>query len=81
MSSTIILLLILAVAIFGKANSVAIATCVLFMLKLLGLDRYVYPSIEKSGMTWGLILLIAAIMIPIANGSIAVENIKSVVTS
>lgn len=81
MSSTIILLLILAVAIFGKANSVAIATCVLLILKLIGLDRYLYPYIEKSGMTWGLILLIAAIMIPIANGSISAENIKNVFTS
>lgn len=81
MNSTIILLLILAVAIFGKANSVAIATCILLMLKLIGLDRYLYPYIEKSGMTWGLILLIAAIMIPIANGSISAENIKNVFTS
>ncbi|MEL7567702.1 MAG: DUF441 domain-containing protein [Dehalobacterium sp.] len=81
MSSTIILLCILAVAILGKANSVAIAICILLLLKLIGFDNYVYPSIEKSGMTLGLILLIAAIMIPIANGSISAENIKSVFTS
>ncbi|MBU3144450.1 DUF441 domain-containing protein [Clostridium sp. CF012] len=81
MNSNIILLLILAAAIFGKANSVAIATCILLMLKLLGLDRYVYPFIEKSGITGGLIFLIAAIMIPIANGSITTANIKNVFTS
>lgn len=81
MNSNIILLLILAAAIFGKANSVAIATCVLLMLKLLGLDRYVYPFIEKSGITGGLVFLIAAIMIPIANGSITTDNIKNVFTS
>ena len=81
LGSNIILLLILAAAIFGKANSVAIATCLLIMLKLLGLDRYVYPVIEKSGMTAGLILLIAAIMIPIASGRISVGNVKNVFTS
>ena len=81
MSPTIILLLILAAAIFGKANSVAIATCALLMLKLLGLDRYVYPTLQKSGMTWGLTLLIAAIMIPIANGTITSINVKNVFTS
>jgi uncharacterized membrane protein (DUF441 family) len=81
LSSSIILLLILTVAILGKANSVAIATCILLILKLLGIDKYVYPYIEKSGMMWGLILLMAAIMIPIANGSISAENIKSVFTS
>jgi len=81
LSSNIILLLILATAIFGKANSVAIATCILLMLKLLGLDRHVYPLIEKSGVTGGLIILIAAILIPIANGNITVESIKNVFTS
>jgi len=81
LNPTIILLLILAAAILGNANTVAIATCVLLMLKLLGLDRYVYPTLQKSGMTWGLILLIAAIMIPIANGTITSTNIKSVFTS
>ena len=81
MNSNIILLLILAAAVFGKANSVAIATCILLMLKLLGLDRYVYPFIEKNGITGGLIFLIAAIMIPIANGSITTANIKNVFTS
>ncbi|MBU3113469.1 DUF441 domain-containing protein [Clostridium lacusfryxellense] len=81
MDSTIILLLILAAAILGKANSVAIATCMLLMLKLLRLDKYIYPTIEKSGMTFGLILLIAAIMIPIANGQITFINIKSVFAS
>jgi len=81
LNSNIILLIILAAAIFGRANSVAIATCLLLMLKLLGLDRYVYPFIEKSGITGGLIFLIAAIMIPIANGRITAENIKNVFTS
>jgi len=81
LSSTIILLLILAAAILGKANSVAIATCVLIIIKLLGLDNYMYPTIEKNGMKWGLILLIAAILIPIANGKITTDNIKSVFTS
>ncbi|MHB1393510.1 MAG: DUF441 family protein [Clostridia bacterium] len=46
--------------------------------KLIGLDRNVYPYIEKSGMTWGLILVIAAIMIPIANGSVSAENINNI---
>lgn len=81
MSSTIILLLILAVAIFGKANTVAIATCILLMLKLLGLDKYAFPFIEKNGITWGVIFLIAAILIPVASGSITAENIKNVCTS
>lgn len=81
MDATVILMVILAIAIIGKAKSVAIATCILLMLKLLGLDGYVYPILNKSGMTWGLILLIAAIMIPIADGSIGVTSIRGTFTS
>jgi uncharacterized membrane protein (DUF441 family) len=81
MNSNIILLLVLAAAIFGKADSVAIATGVLLIIKLIGLDRYLYPVINNYGMTWGLLLLIAAIMIPIANGQITPINIKNVFTS
>ncbi|WP_027398871.1 DUF441 domain-containing protein [Anaerovorax odorimutans] len=81
MSSNIILLLVFAIATIGKANSVAIATGALLIIKLVGIDKFVYPYIEKNGLTFGLILLIAAIMIPIANGSISVENIKNIFTS
>lgn len=81
MSSNIILLLILAVAILGKANSIAIATSALIIIKLVGVDRYVYPYIEKNGTTFGIIVIVAAIMIPIANGSITAENIKNIFTS
>lgn len=81
MDATVVLMLILAIAIIGKAKSVAIAACLLLIVKLLGLDGYVYPIINKSGMTWGLILLIAAIMIPLADGSITVTSIKGTFTS
>jgi len=81
MSATIILLTILVVAFFGKANSVAIATCILLILKLAGLDSLIFPALEKSGMNWGLIILLAAIMVPLANGSVSTENIKKVFTS
>jgi uncharacterized membrane protein (DUF441 family) len=77
MESAIILVIILAAAVIGKANSVAIAACLLLILKLLGVDKYAYPVIEKSGVTVGLIILIAAILIPLANGSITADNIKS----
>lgn len=81
MESNIILLAILAASILGKANSVAVATCILLIVKLLNMDKYLFPAIEDHGMFLGLILLIAAILIPIANGEITSINIKSVFTS
>lgn len=81
MESNIILLAILAASILGKANSVAVATCLLLIIKLLNMDKYIFSHIESHGMFLGLVLLIAAILIPIANGKITPINIKSVFTS
>jgi uncharacterized membrane protein (DUF441 family) len=81
LESTIILMVVLAVAIIGKANSVAIAACILIILKLLHVDQYAFPFLQKNGVFWGLVLLIAAILIPIANGSITTANIRGIFTS
>lgn len=75
------LIVILIASVVGKANSVAIATCILLMIKLLNVEEYIFPSIEKNGVTIGLILLIAAILIPIAKGTVTSNNVKSVFTS
>lgn len=81
LESNIILLAILAASILGKANSVAVATCMLLIIKLLSIDKYVFPYIEEHGLFLGLVLLIAAILIPIANGTVTPSNIKNVFTS
>jgi uncharacterized membrane protein (DUF441 family) len=81
LDSNIILLVILTASILGKANSVAIATSILLIIKLVNLDKYIFPVIENNGMTLGLILLIAAILIPIADGKYTAINIKNVFTS
>jgi uncharacterized membrane protein (DUF441 family) len=77
----IILLIILCIAVAGKANSVALAVCGLIMIKLLKVEKYLFPTIEKSGMFWGLILLTASILIPIARGDIKYQDISKTILS
>lgn len=81
MDSNIILIAILAISVLGKANSVAIASCVLLFINLLKLDKYVFPIVENYGVFIGLVILITAILIPIANGQITFESIKVIFTS
>lgn len=81
MESNIILLAILIIAVIGKANSVALASCILLLIKLLNMEKSLFPLIEKKGVFCGLVLLIAAILIPIASGKITFSNIKNVFTS
>ncbi|HML37440.1 MAG TPA: hypothetical protein PKA19_08500, partial [Bacillota bacterium] len=44
MSAQIILFAVLAVAVIGKAYTVAVATGILLIVKLAGIDKYIYPS-------------------------------------
>src|SRR5690554_6575036 len=81
LDANIILTFILVIAVLGKANSVAVAVTILLLIKLINLDQIIYPVIEKNGVQWGLVILIAAILIPIANGSIMLTNIKQIFTS
>ena len=86
MSSYLILLFILAVALFGKAKTVAIATAALLGVRLLGTrlpgwDRFVFSQIKEKGMTVGLVILSAAILIPFADGSTRFEDIRRVMLS
>jgi len=81
LEANIMLTVILIVAVLGKANSVAVATCILLLIKLLNIDNFVYPIIEKNGVFWGLVILIAAILIPIANGKILFTSVTNIFTS
>lgn len=81
MESNIILLSILVVSVLGKANSVAIASCILLLIKLLNIEKSIFPIIENNGVFCGLVILIAAILIPIASGKITFINIKNIFLS
>ncbi|MFL0195462.1 DUF441 domain-containing protein [Clostridium sp. WILCCON 0269] len=81
MESTIILIAILTASVLGKANSVALATCFLLILKLLNVDKFVFPYVQENGLFWGVVILIASILIPIASGNVTYTNIKGVFTS
>lgn len=76
MEANLILVIILAISILGKANSVAVGVAILLVLKLLNLDKYVFSVLNDKGVFWALVVLIATILIPIANGQITVTNIK-----
>ena len=81
MESTFLLVLILGISVLGKANSVALSTCILLMLKLLQVAQYVFPIILKNGVFWGVVILIAAILIPLASGGVKSTNVINVFTS
>lgn len=77
MEANIILLIILGISVVGKADSVSVAIALLLIVRLLHIDNFIFPYLEKKGVFFGLILLTSAILIPIANGSITSVHIRS----
>jgi len=77
----VILLAILVAAVLGRSDSVAVAAGFLLLLKLLRADRFVFPVLQQQGVFWGLVLLIAAILVPLADGSTALSDLGRVFTS
>ncbi|MHC1685229.1 MAG: DUF441 domain-containing protein [Clostridiaceae bacterium] len=81
METNVILLIILAISVIGKADSVSIAIALLLIIRLLHIDNLIFPIWEKKGVFIGLIILTAAILIPIANGNITGISIKNNIIS
>lgn len=81
METNVILLIILTISVIGKADSVSIAIALLLIIRLLHIDNLIFPILEKKGVFIGLIILTAAILIPIANGNITSVNIKNNIIS
>lgn len=79
--ANIAILSILIVAVLGRANSVAAAACFLLIFRLLNIDSFIFPYLEKNGLFWGLVILTASILIPIASGRITLLNIRKIFTS
>ncbi|SKA80000.1 Uncharacterized membrane protein, DUF441 family [Caloramator quimbayensis] len=81
MEANIAILSILVIAVLGRANSVAAAACFLLIFRLLNIDNFIFPWLEKNGLFWGLVILTASILIPIASGRITLLDIRKNFTS
>lgn len=81
MESSMVLGIILIVAMVGHADSVALAACILLIIKILHFDNFIFPFIQDKGVFWGLVILISAILIPIAKGSINYSDLLRSLTS
>jgi uncharacterized membrane protein (DUF441 family) len=71
------LLVILALSVLGNNNSVAIASGLLLLVKLIGFESY-FPLIESHGLQFGIILITMAVLIPIAKGSVTFNDMTAV---
>lgn len=72
-SEYLMLLLILALGTIGHNTTVAYAVIIVLVLKLLGLT-VMLDILSVNGLNWGIVLLLAAILVPIATGDVTIAN-------
>jgi uncharacterized membrane protein (DUF441 family) len=71
------ILLILAISVIGNNSSVAIAAAALLLLKLCGLTNWL-DMVETKGINYGVILLTAGVLAPLAAGKIDINGLANI---
>jgi uncharacterized membrane protein (DUF441 family) len=80
MNSNTLLVIFIVIGLVGRSNIITTAACILLIVKLLSLDRYL-PSIERRGLELGLLFLTIGVLVPFASNKITTKEVLSVFTS
>ncbi|MCY9270028.1 DUF441 family protein, partial [Bacillus licheniformis] len=75
------LILLLAIALIAKNQSLIIAVSVLLLIKLIGLDQKLFPAIQSKGINWGVTVITIAVLVPIATGEIGFKQLGEAMKS
>ena len=80
MNGDIVLVILIIVGLIGRSPIITTAACLLLIVKLVSLDRFL-PAIERRGLELGLLFLTMGVLVPFASDKITVKQIVSVFTS
>lgn len=72
--TSLLLLLLAALGIFSSNMPITVAMIVLLLLRVLHL-HYMFPWLEKYGLTVGIIILTIGVMTPLASGKISLSTL------
>lgn len=77
--TNIILLLFLALGIFGNNPSISIAVSILLLIRLINAER-LFPYLEQHALNVGIIILTIGVLAPLASGKISPDVIWKTLT-
>src|SRR5690554_4852583 len=80
MNGELLLVILIIIGLLGRSHIITTAACVLLIVKLIHLDRYL-PTIERRGLELGLLFLTMGVLVPFASEKISIKDITSVFTS
>lgn len=74
MYGDLVLVALIIIGLIGRSPIITTAACLLLIVKLVHLERYL-PSIERRGMELGLLFLTLAVLVPFASGKVQAKDI------
>lgn len=74
MYGELVLVALIIIGLAGRSSIITTAACILLIIKLTHLDRYL-PSIERRGIELGLLFLTLAVLVPFASGRVQPKDI------
>jgi len=80
MNGELLLIVLIIIGMIGRSHIITTAACVLLIIKLVSLERYL-PSIERRGLEFGLLFLTMGVLVPFASERISQKDILAVFTS
>ncbi|MCQ6273430.1 DUF441 domain-containing protein [Bacillus sp. V3B] len=75
--ATFFLILLLAIALIAKNQSLIIAVFVLIIMKLIGFDAKSFSYLQSKGINWGVTIITIAVLAPIASGEIGFKDLSA----
>ncbi|RJX38331.1 DUF441 domain-containing protein [Paenibacillus pinisoli] len=80
MVGELILVILIVIGVIGRSPIIATAACLLLVIKLVHLERYL-PTIERRGLELGLLFLTLSVLVPFAAERIQFKDFTAVLTS
>ncbi|AGX05798.1 MULTISPECIES: DUF441 domain-containing protein [Bacillaceae] len=75
--SLIFLILLLAIGLAAKNNSLVLAVMVLVAIKAIGADSKIFSVLQSKGVNWGVTVITIAVLAPIASGDIGFKELTA----
>lgn len=80
MNGDILLVVLIIIGLIGRSHIITTAACVLLIVKLIHLDRYL-PTVERRGLELGLLFLTMGVLVPFASERISFKDVTSMFTT
>jgi uncharacterized membrane protein (DUF441 family) len=80
MNGDVLLVILIIVGLIGRSPIITTAACILLIVKLIHLERYL-PTMERRGLELGLLFLTMGVLVPFANDKISMKQVLSVFTT